>query len=217
MKKTVLLLSIMPIFTTSIFAQIDYNSQVQPIFNSKCISCHGGTSGVTLTDYASTIGSIGAQYGGPIVIPTDTVNSPLWDKINPSPQHGNRMPPYSSLSGEELNFIITWILEGALPLTAVDANIVSQSGFRLVSCYPNPFNSSTAVRIVNQTFAQINLTVYDVYGRIVQKFTGEYEAGYHDIPIHLTNQPSGMYVVLMQTVSREQLLSSQTQKIILVK
>jgi hypothetical protein len=217
MKRTVLMLGILFIVTASVTAQIDYNSQVQPIFNSRCISCHGGTSGVTLTHYASPMGSSGAQYGGLIVIPADTANSPLWDKINPSPLHGNRMPAQGSLNAKQLNIIATWIIEGALPLTSVDEGTVLPSGFRLVSCYPNPFNPSTTVRIVNQTFAQINLTVYNVHGRIVQKITGEYEAGYHDIPIRLINQPSGMYVVLMQTVSREQLLLSQAQKIILVK
>jgi mono/diheme cytochrome c family protein len=217
MKRTVLLFSILLIITASVTAQVDYTTQVQPIFNSRCISCHGGTSGVTLTDYASTMGSIGTQYGGPIVVPTDTTNSPLWDKINPNPIHGNRMPVQGSLSTDQLSIIATWILEGALPLTAVDVYTVSPSGFRLVSCYPNPFNPSTVVRIVNQSFAQINLTVYDVNGRIVHKFTGEYEAGYHDIPIHLVNQPSGMYVVLMQTVAREHPVSSQTQKMILMK
>ena len=75
------------------FAQIDYNSQVQPIFNSSCAGqCHGSNSGVTLTSYAATIASVGNQYGTLIVVPGDTGASPLWDKINPNPLHGNVMP-----------------------------------------------------------------------------------------------------------------------------
>ncbi len=205
------------VLSTSIFAQIDYNSQVQPIFNSKCIRCHGRASGVTLKDYASVMRSIGAQYAGPIVIPTDTANSPLWDKINPNPQHGKRMPLRGTLSSKNINTIGQWILKGALPLTDVNVNSVLPAGFRLFSCYPNPFNPSTTVRIMNQTFLQINLTVYDMHGQVVHKVIGEYDDGYHDIPIHITNQSSGIYVVLMQAIVGEQLLTSQTQKIILMK
>lgn len=217
MKSMIWVMIAFSIVSTSILAQIDYSSQVQPIFDSNCIACHGGTSGVTVTDYASVMGSIGVQYGGPIVIPTDTANSPLWDKINPNPQYGSRMPFGGTLSSENINTIGQWILEGALPLTDVDANSVLPAGFRLLSCYPNPFNSSTTLRIVNQTFAQIRLAVYDVHGRVVHKFTGEYDAGYHDIPIHFSNWPSGIYVILMQAITGNRLLTSQTQKVILMK
>ncbi len=220
MKRIVIMLCMVFLITGSILAQINYSSQVQPIFDSKCVSCHGGTSGVTFTDYVNTMSNFGDQYGPyiMIVIPGDRDNSPLWDKINSTnPQYGSRMPTNSSLSAEELNIIGSWIIEGALPLTAVDEGTVSPTGFRLLSCYPNPFNPSTTVRIVNQTFAQINLAVYDVQGRIVNRIVGEYEAGYHDIPVDLTNQPSGMYVVLMQAIAGNRRITSQTQKMLLMK
>jgi hypothetical protein len=217
MKNTILSLSIILIITTSVFAQIDYSSQVQPIFDANCTSCHGGVSGVTLMGYTSTMESIGSQYGKLIVTPGDTSESPLWDKLNPSPEYGSRMPPSGSLTAQELNTISSWILEGALPVTTVQTNPESQVGFRLISCYPNPFNPSTTIQVVNETMAQIRVTVYNTLGQIVHTIADYYEAGYHDISVDLTNQPSGMYILQIQIISKDQLIASQTIKTILMK
>ncbi len=40
--------SILLLFSTEVFGQIDYQDSIQPIFNSNCTSCHGGLRGVTL-------------------------------------------------------------------------------------------------------------------------------------------------------------------------
>ena len=217
MKKILLISGLIMLITATVSGQIDYNTQIQPIFNTRCTSCHGGSSGLFMEDYAALMSSIGAQYGFPMVWPGDTAQSPLWDKINPGPAHGSRMPPQGSLPPENISTIGQWILEGALPMTAVDAGAVQPAGFRLISCYPNPFNPATAIRVVNQHYANIRLTVYDVHGRIVRKQADDYEAGYHDIPVDLKNEPSGMYVVLMEAVLGDQLMTSQTQKLILLK
>jgi len=89
----------------TVSGQVDYSSQVQTIFNARCISCHGATSGVTLTGYAATLSSVGNQYGKPVVAPGDTAESPLWDKINPNPAIGNRMPPFGPLSEDNIETI----------------------------------------------------------------------------------------------------------------
>ncbi|TVQ16100.1 MAG: hypothetical protein EA364_00655 [Balneolaceae bacterium] len=82
-----------------IFAQVVYNDDIQPIFNTRCIACHGGTSGVFLTSYQAVMGSVGQQYGTNIVIPNEPDQSPIIDKIGTSPTYGDRMPqggPYLS-------------------------------------------------------------------------------------------------------------------------
>ena len=40
MKKFIILL-ILPLFSIS---QVDYNLQIQPIFNTNCVSCHQGSA-----------------------------------------------------------------------------------------------------------------------------------------------------------------------------
>ena len=53
MKKTILFLNF--ILFSFLYSQIDYESEIQPIFNTNCISCHIGaaayTGGLDLTSY----------------------------------------------------------------------------------------------------------------------------------------------------------------------
>ena len=45
---TILLL----LFLASVAAQVDYNAQIQPIFNSNCTQCHGTSGGLNLSSYS---------------------------------------------------------------------------------------------------------------------------------------------------------------------
>ena len=47
MKKVSLLL----VFISNLFAQVDYSSQIQPIFDNSCTSCHGNSGGLNLSSY----------------------------------------------------------------------------------------------------------------------------------------------------------------------
>lgn len=93
-------------------------SNVLEIFNNNCgdSSCHigGRTSGVRLDSYSNVTESEGQNYGKLVVQANDADGSPLVDKIEPSPEQGQRMPvggPY--LSDEEISLIRDWIDEGA--------------------------------------------------------------------------------------------------------
>jgi hypothetical protein len=93
-------------------------SNVADIFNSSCggSGCHidERTNGVRLDSYTNVTESEGTQYGELVVQPDDADGSPLVDKIEPSPEHGERMPvggPY--LSDDEISLIREWIDEGA--------------------------------------------------------------------------------------------------------
>ena len=95
-------------------------NEVQGILTANCGggSCHinQATSGVNLTSYETLMGSIGVQYGGPVVVPGSPAGSPLIDKIlMPSPQHGSRMPlGRAPLSEEELDSLLDWVSDGAI-------------------------------------------------------------------------------------------------------
>ena len=113
-------LSIMLIFCPFVQAQVDYATQVQPIFTR---SCEGGfchidmdTSGIDLSTYTASISSEGLQYAGRSIRPGDAENSPLWLKLAfPDPEFGARMPRLADpLSQQEIDLLAAWINEGAL-------------------------------------------------------------------------------------------------------
>ena len=108
MKKIILYL----IVFTPIFGQIDYNSDIQPLLNSSCISCHGNSAGLDLSSYNNLMA--GGDYGD-IVIPFDYINSELWIRVN-----SGQMPPGGEdLTAEEVNLVAQWINEGALESSSV--------------------------------------------------------------------------------------------------
>ena len=97
-----------------LYAEVDYNSEIQPIFDNHCINCHinGGAyfGGLDLSSYSEVIEG---GNSGNVIIPFDYANSLLWQHVN-----SNYMPPYGSgsppLTTAQINLIAQWIDEGAL-------------------------------------------------------------------------------------------------------
>ena len=86
----------------------NYIAEIQPIFNSRCITCHDGdnVSGLDLTSYSATITG---SNNGPVIIPGDHANSLLWQKVS-----SGVMPPNGQLTSDQVNLIATWIDEEVL-------------------------------------------------------------------------------------------------------
>ena len=100
-------------------AQVDYVTEIQPIFTNSCTSCHqyGNTSGgLNLTSYSGVMAS---SNSGTSVVPGDHANSLLWQRVN-----NGSMPPGNNpdLSSDEINLIAQWIDEGALEVPAVEVD-----------------------------------------------------------------------------------------------
>ena len=68
-----------------LFCQIDYNSQIQPIFNAKCTDCHGNSAGLNLSSYENLING---SMNGDVIVPFDHISSELWIRVN-----SGQMPP----------------------------------------------------------------------------------------------------------------------------
>ena len=107
---------------SSLIAQVDYSTQIQPIFDNNCTSCHvnGGTysGGLDLSSYAETIE--GGNTANTIV-PLDHSNSVLYNRITLSESDQQFMPKNGTpLSQSDINLIIQWIDEGALETPVVD-------------------------------------------------------------------------------------------------
>ncbi len=100
--------SILICFLSTLGAQVDYQTQIQPLFNNSCISCHGGSGGLNLTSYDNIING---GNSGDVVIPYDHASSLLWQYVN-----SGFMPlGNNDLTNTQVNLIAQWIDEGALP------------------------------------------------------------------------------------------------------
>ena len=94
-----------------LYAEVDYNSEIQPIFNSSCINCHSGSDAeedLSLTSYNNVMNG---GDSGDVVIPYDHANSLLWQYIN----SGFMPPGTNDLTDSQVDLIAQWINEGALP------------------------------------------------------------------------------------------------------
>jgi len=99
--------SILICFLSTLGAQIDYNTIIQPIFNASCTSCHGGAGGLNLSSYENVMAG---GNSGAAVIPFDHASSLLWLNVN----SGYMPPGGSDLTAEEVELIAQWIDEGAV-------------------------------------------------------------------------------------------------------
>ena len=89
------------------FGLVDYDSEIQPIFNLKCTQCHGNSAGLNLSSYANIM--LGSNNGD-VVIPYNHSTSELWIRAN-----SGQMPPGNDdLTDEQVGLIAQWIDEGAL-------------------------------------------------------------------------------------------------------
>jgi hypothetical protein len=85
---------------------VSFKNDVQPIFASRCIACHGGTNGLFLDTYENVLkGSI----NGAVVIPSDMYNSRLGYYV-----YSGYMPFRNTpLTSTEIQTILDWIALGA--------------------------------------------------------------------------------------------------------
>jgi hypothetical protein len=98
---------------------VSFATQIQPIFNSRCTSCHGQLADGALDlrpglSYGNLVNVLSLAYDAIRVIPGDPDGSVLYGKITGNPVFGSRMPNTgAALSGVQKQLIRTWILEGA--------------------------------------------------------------------------------------------------------
>ena len=89
---------------------IDYQTEIQTIFNSKCGNCHLGNSsgGLNLSTYQNLMAG---GNSGAVIVPGDHANSYLWQRVN-----NGEMPPGDNpdLTASQVSLVALWIDEGAL-------------------------------------------------------------------------------------------------------
>ncbi len=78
---------------------------------------------------------------------------------------------------------------------------------------PNPFNSVTTIRYYLPTASRINLSLFDVQGRLVDAFVeGNKAVGMHNFTLSSGELSSGLYLLRLQTESQ-----IQTEKLLLLR
>jgi len=103
------------LFTFSMRRQtVDFNAQVKPIFNKKCITCHGGVrrkAGFSLLFRTEALAK--NESGKVAIIPGDPDHSEMIRRLTlKDPEE--RMPyKHDALSKDEINILKRWIKEGA--------------------------------------------------------------------------------------------------------
>jgi hypothetical protein len=202
------------VFISNLFAQVDYNTEIQTIFNANCTSCHmygNASGGLTLTSYSGVMTN---SNSGASVVPGDHANSLLWQKVNSGDMPQNN----PDLNSDEVDLIAQWIDEGALE---VQLSIIDETlpiTYNLYNAYPNPFNPMTTLRYDLPEDGFVNITIYDIMGRSIKSLVNSNQSvGYRSIQWNATNNlgepvSAGMYIYMIQAGEFR-----QTKKMVLLK
>ena len=129
---------------TVLEAQVDFESQIQTIFNYSCTGCHGNSGGLNLTTYSGVMtgGNTGAA-----ILAGDHASSLLWVRV----ENGS-MPPSGTLSSDQVDLIAQWIDEGALETPAVESENLFFSEWAEGTSY------NKYIEIYNATGEEIDLS-----------------------------------------------------------
>jgi hypothetical protein len=93
---------------------IDFNRDVQPLFQKRCYECHGEKkqkSGLRLDRKSSVF--TGGDSGKPAVMPGKSTESPLFQRVTSDDQDEVMPPKGERLTAEQLSLLKAWIDQGA--------------------------------------------------------------------------------------------------------
>lgn len=218
MKKSYSIIIALLVSTVSIQAQVDYDTEIQPILTNNCSSCHSaGQNGFTSTSYNDVINSTGTNYGQDLVVPGDADASGLVDKIEPTPQFGTQMPQGGSLTNDEISLIRRWIDEGANAQATNTEEFTNPEEFRLLGNYPNPFNPSTQIQFTTPVSTQYSIQVYTVHGQLISEQTGNASAGLARVNLNMGQNPTGVYIYRVTAIVNSNRLLIGSGRMTLIK
>tara|TARA_B100000131_G_scaffold316020_1_gene355410 strand:+ start:258 stop:1976 length:1719 start_codon:yes stop_codon:yes gene_type:complete len=86
--------------------------------------------------------------------------------------------------------------------------------FKIDHIHPNPFNTNTSIQFRQYITTRINLYIYDVNGKLIEKIIDNKlsHKGFHDVNWNASSYASGIYIIKL--FSKNKIL---THKIILIK
>lgn len=111
---TVLIITAIMAYSFMFTEKIDYNTQVKPLLNKKCISCHGGVKkkgGFSLLFRSEALAN--TESGKPAIVPGDADASEMIRRLTLTDPE-ERMPyKEHPLSEDEISLLRKWIDQGA--------------------------------------------------------------------------------------------------------
>ncbi|HET9487084.1 MAG TPA: c-type cytochrome domain-containing protein, partial [Chryseosolibacter sp.] len=114
LQKIFVLLSIIGLLQACTREKIDFSTQVKPILNKRCISCHGGVKqngGFSVLFREEAVDTL--ESGKHAIVPGDVAHSEMIRRINERDPE-LRMPyKEEPLTREEINILTKWIEQGA--------------------------------------------------------------------------------------------------------
>jgi len=76
--------------------------------------------------------------------------------------------------------------------------VIIPENFQLGNPYPNPFNPVTTISYAIPVDSEIELSIYDIQGRLIEQFISGYsKAGFYTVQWNPINVSSGVYFIRM--------------------
>jgi hypothetical protein len=95
---------------------------------------------------------------------------------------------------------------------AVEVMLIPQE-YKLYQNYPNPFNPMTKIKFAIPQAGKVSLKLFDIKGEeLAELVNTDYEPGYYDIELNLSNLASGVYIYRLQSKG-----FSDVKKLMLIK
>jgi len=185
---------IFSLFISYAICAVDYASEIQPIFNNNCTSCHGSSGGLNLNSYTNLME--GTSDHGPVVTTGDGSESIIIQKLRGTASFGSQMPASDCcLSEIDIQLIESWINEGAdETLSIISGSSLYPDELSIIRNFPNPFNPTTRINYGLPVNSDVQIIVYDISGKQIQSLVNEFQSpGYHSINWDASSYPSGMY------------------------
>ena len=135
-----------------------------------------------------------------------------WNEIGDPTGADHMNYVYVGFAGEDIEFVYDD------ELNISDENNLLPNNFELTQNYPNPFNPSTSINFTVPSLSDVNISVYDINGRLVNTLinntlsAGEYNVMWNGDDMSGNKVSAGIY--MYNLTSGE---TSITNKMILVK
>lgn len=85
-------------------------------------------------------------------------------------------------------------------IVSIETDLQKATSSKLHQNYPNPFNPTTTIQFDLSTPSQVNLSIYDLTGRLVKtSYSGWMLTGSHSIQVNADGLSSGTYMYVLET------------------
>ncbi|MBU0520122.1 immune inhibitor A [bacterium] len=127
--------------------------------------------------------------------------------------------PFEKLGTDHEAGFIPYPVDGAPnPFDTIETERLQTTNYKLITSFPNPFNPSTVLSFRLSDVSQVNLSVYDISGRLVATLIdGFRDVGVHEVTFEASGLASGIYLYRLQTSGSGTIPTTASGKMVLMK